>query len=34
MKALIWIFDNVPLGPLAPYVFGIIMGRWPHKVKK
>lgn len=27
-----WIFDNVPLPSWArPYVFGLIIGRWPQK---
>lgn len=27
-----WIFDNIPLpGWAAPYVFGLIIGRWPRK---
>ncbi len=29
-----WVFDNVPLPAFArPYVFGLIVGRWPHKNK-
>lgn len=29
-----WVFDNVPLpGWLAPYVFGLIIGRWPRKIR-
>jgi hypothetical protein len=30
-----WIFDNVPLPAwAAPWVFGLIVGRWPHKVER
>jgi hypothetical protein len=30
-----WVFDNIPLpGWAQPWVFGMIIGRWPHKVKK
>lgn len=28
-----WLFDNVPLGPLAPWVFGLAIGRWPREQK-
>jgi hypothetical protein len=29
-----WVFGNIPLpGFLAPYVFGLIIGRRPRKVK-
>ena len=29
-----WVFDNVPMPAFAqPYVFGLIIGRWPRKVK-
>jgi len=28
-----WVFDNIPLGNLAPYWFGMLIGRWPHRVK-
>lgn len=30
---LFWIFNNVPLGPLAPWVFGLAIGRRPRRVK-
>jgi hypothetical protein len=33
-RFLMWLIDNVPMGRLAPYVFGLAIGRWPHKVKK
>jgi hypothetical protein len=26
-----WLVWNVPLGPLAPWIFGLAMGRMPHK---
>jgi hypothetical protein len=26
-----WLFDHVPLGAAAPYVFGFIIGRWPKR---
>lgn len=29
-----WLVDNVPLGRLVPYVFGLAIGRWPHLVKR
>lgn len=32
-KFLMWIFDNIPLGRLAPYVFGLAIGRKPHRIK-
>lgn len=28
-----WLFEVLPLGPLAPYVFGLLIGRWPHRVE-
>lgn len=29
-----WVFDNMPLpARLQPYVFGLIVGRWPRKAK-
>ena len=31
-RIAIYLFDNVPLpGWLCPYVFGLIIGRMPHK---
>ena len=31
---LIWlVWDGPKLGPLAPWVFGLAIGRWPHKVE-
>lgn len=30
---LFWEADWIPLGPLAPYVLGLSLGRMPHKVK-
>ena len=30
---LFWLIDNVPLGPLAPRVFGLAIGRAPRRVK-
>ncbi|MBQ0112239.1 MAG: hypothetical protein KBT03_03825 [Bacteroidales bacterium] len=27
-----WIFDNIPLGKLAPWYFGLLIGRMPHKI--
>jgi len=32
IRFLIWVFDHVRLGRFAPYVFGLIIGRMPHKV--
>lgn len=29
-----WVFDNVPMPSwAAPWVFGIIIGRWPRKAR-
>jgi hypothetical protein len=28
-----WRWEWIPLGPLAPYVLGLSLGRWPHRVK-
>lgn len=33
-KVLFWIVDNIPLGKLAPYVFGLALGSKPQKVKE
>ncbi len=33
-KLLIWIVWNVPLGPLAPYVLGLALGRMPKRIDK
>lgn len=30
---LFWLVDNVPLGPLAPWVLGLAFGRAPRRVK-
>ena len=30
---LFWLVQNVPLGPLAPYILGLALGRKPRKVK-
>ena len=28
-----WVFDNIPVPPrFAPYLFGMIVGRWPQKI--
>ena len=32
-KVLMWLVLNVPLGRLAPWVFGLAIGRRPRKVK-
>ena len=32
-RFLFWLIDNIPLGRLAPYVFGLAIGRKPQKVK-
>lgn len=32
-RFLMWIIDNVYIGPLAPWVFGLAIGRRPRKVK-
>lgn len=35
LKSIGWfIFEYVPLGPLAPYWFGMLVGRMPRKVKQ
>jgi hypothetical protein len=31
---LMWLLDNVNCGKLTPYIFGLAIGRWPHKVKE
>ena len=29
-----WVFDNISIPSfLQPYVFGLIIGRWPHKIE-
>jgi hypothetical protein len=28
-----WIFDHLPLGRFAPYVFGLLIGSRPNKIK-
>lgn len=33
-RILFWLVDNVPLGRLAPWVFGLALGRVPLRVKK
>lgn len=32
-RFLFWLIHNVPLGPLAPWVFGLAIGRMPRRVK-
>lgn len=32
-RFLFWLIDNVPLGPIAPWVFGLAIGRMPRRVK-
>lgn len=34
LAAFIFWRTNLPLGPLAPYVLGLSLGRWPHRVKR
>ena len=31
-----WLFwcSGIPLGPIAPYVLGLSIGRMPHRVRK
>jgi hypothetical protein len=29
-----WLVNNVPLGKLAPYVFGFAIGRMPKRINK
>lgn len=29
-----WLFEHVPLGPLAPYVLALAMGRAAHDIQK
>ena len=33
-KFAMWIVWNVPIGRLAPWLFGFAMGSKPHKVKQ
>lgn len=30
-RALMWMVWNVPMGPLAPWVFGLAIGRRPRR---
>lgn len=32
-RALWWLVWHVRLGPLAPWVFGLALGRWPRRVR-
>lgn len=34
-RFLFWLVmdSTIKLGPLAPWVFGLAIGRWPHRVK-
>jgi len=32
-KLALWLIFNVYLGRLAPWVFGLALGRWPHRAK-
>jgi hypothetical protein len=34
-RFLFWLVldSRIPLGRLAPWIFGLAMGRWPHKKK-
>ena len=34
MRLLLWILAKVPIGPLAPYVLGLVLGCWPHEIKE
>ena len=31
-RFLFWLVRTVPLGPLAAWVMGLALGRWPHRV--
>jgi hypothetical protein len=33
-KFLFWVIKNIPLGRLAPYVFGLAIGRKPQRVER
>lgn len=33
MALLLWLFDHVPLGRFAPWVFGLIVGAKPERVE-
>ena len=33
-RLLFWLVRNVPLGPAAPWVLGLALGRRPHRVIK
>lgn len=32
-QLLFWILWHVPLGPLAPWIMGLALGKMPHKLK-
>ena len=32
-KFLMWLVWNVPLGRAAPWVFGLAIGRMPHRLE-
>jgi len=32
-KIALWLFNNIPLGRLAPYILGIVLNRRPYKIK-
>lgn len=33
-RLLMWIILNIPIGPLAPWVLGLAVGRLPHKAEE
>ena len=33
-RFLLWIVWNIPLGPLAPWVLWLAIGRMPHKTEE
>jgi hypothetical protein len=35
-RFLLWLVmdSKIKLGPLAPWLFGLAIGRWPHRVKR
>jgi len=33
-RVLLWVVWHVPLGPLAPWVLGLALGRWPRRPEK
>ena len=32
LRRAMWVVEHVPCGVLNPWVFGLFLHRWPHKV--